>query len=163
MDGIVIDGLTRRYGSVTAVDGLTLSIPAGERFALLGVNGAGKTTTVRMLCCLTRPDSGDALVCGKSVVHQSREVKALIGLSPQQTAVAPNLTAWLSGAWFDLDLVGGWFRSLAGALPFLHAVSLQRTALAGQAAWADLGWVLGYTAAALALAAAVFAKRMGKN
>ncbi len=93
MDGIVIDGLTKRYGPVTAVDGLTLSIPAGERFALLGVNGAGKTTTVRMLSCLTRPDSGDALVCGKSVVRQSREVKALIGLSPQQTAVAPNLTA----------------------------------------------------------------------
>ena len=94
MDGIRTDGLTKRYGAVTAVDGLTLTVPAGELFALLGVNGAGKSTAVRMLSCLTRPDGGDALVCGKSVTRQRREVKALIGLSPQETAVAPNLTAW---------------------------------------------------------------------
>lgn len=93
MDGIEAAGLTKRYGTVTAVDALTLTIPAGERFALLGVNGAGKTTTVRMLSCLTRPDAGDALVCGRSVVRQSRAVKEIIGLSPQETAVAMNLTA----------------------------------------------------------------------
>ncbi len=93
MDGIRITGLTKRYGPVTAVDDLTLTIPAGELFALLGVNGAGKTTTVRMLCCLTRPDGGDALVCGQSVVRSPQAVKERIGLSPQQTAVALNLTA----------------------------------------------------------------------
>ena len=93
MDGISIRGLTKRYGDVTAVAGLDLAIPAGERFALLGVNGAGKTTTVRMLSCLTRPTAGDALVCGRSVADQPRAVKALIGLSPQETAVAANLTA----------------------------------------------------------------------
>ena len=92
-EGVEIMGLTKRYGDLTAVDGLTLTIPAGELFALLGVNGAGKTTAIRMLSCLTRPDGGDALVGGKSIVSQSREVKELIGLSPQETAVAPSLTA----------------------------------------------------------------------
>ena len=92
-EGVETVGLTKRYGDLTAVDGLTLTIPAGELFALLGVNGAGKTTAIRMLSCLARPTAGDALVGGKSVVSQPREVKELIGLSPQETAVAPNLTA----------------------------------------------------------------------
>ena len=93
MDGIVTCSLTKKYGAVTAVDRLTLTVPAGERFALLGVNGAGKTTTVRMLSCLTRPTAGEALVAGESVTARPRAVKARIGLSPQETAVAPNLTA----------------------------------------------------------------------
>ena len=92
-EGVETVGLTKKYGDLTAVDGLTLTIPAGELFALLGVNGAGKTTAIRMLSCLSRPTGGDALVGGKSVVSQPREVKELIGLSPQETAVAPNLTA----------------------------------------------------------------------
>ena len=92
-EGVETVGLTKRYGDLTAVDGLTLTVPAGELFALLGVNGAGKTTAIRMLSCLSRPTAGDALVGGKSVVSQPREVKELIGLSPQETAVAPNLTA----------------------------------------------------------------------
>ena len=93
MDGIAAMGLTKRYGDLTAVDALTVTIAAGERFALLGVNGAGKTTTMRMLSCLARPTAGDALVGGKSVVREPGAVKARIGLSPQETAVAPNLTA----------------------------------------------------------------------
>ena len=91
--GIVISHLTKKYGDLTAVDDLTLTIGKGELFALLGVNGAGKTTTVRMLSGLTRPTDGDALVGGKSIVRQPLAVKELIGLSPQETAVAPNLTA----------------------------------------------------------------------
>ena len=91
--GIIISGLTKKYKDVTAVDSLDLTIPQGELFALLGVNGAGKTTTIRMLSCLTRPTAGDALVAGHSIVRQPRAVKAAIGLSPQETAVAPNLTA----------------------------------------------------------------------
>lgn len=90
--GIVITNLTKKYGPLTAVDDLSLTIPRGELFALLGVNGAGKTTTVRMLSCLTRPTSGDALVGGESITHAPQAVKRLIGLSPQETAVAPNLT-----------------------------------------------------------------------
>lgn len=60
MNAIEIQGLTKRYGPIIAVDGLDLTVRQGELFALLGVNGAGKTTTIKMLSCLTRPDGGDA-------------------------------------------------------------------------------------------------------
>ena len=85
-------GLVKRYGKRTAVDGLDLEIAQGEVFALLGVNGAGKTTAIKMLSCLTRPTSGDAEVGGCSVTKDPEGVKRLIGVSPQETAVAPNLT-----------------------------------------------------------------------
>ena len=84
--------LQKKYKEVTAVDGLTLSIQQGELFALLGVNGAGKTTAIRMLSCLTKPTGGDAMVGGFSVVKEPEKVKQLIGVSPQETAVAPNLS-----------------------------------------------------------------------
>lgn len=87
------DELTKRYGAVTAVDHLSLAVEQGELFALLGVNGAGKTTTMKMLSCLTRPTGGDALLCGRSIVSDAAAVKALIGVSPQETAVAAGLTA----------------------------------------------------------------------
>jgi ABC-2 type transport system ATP-binding protein len=92
MEGISIQGLTKIYKDLTAVNSLTLDIHQGELFALLGVNGAGKTTTIKMLSCLTRPDSGDAFLLGKSILTQPGEVKKLLGVSPQETAVAPNLT-----------------------------------------------------------------------
>ena len=92
MTAIQINNLTKRYKDVTAVDGLSLSIEEGELFALLGVNGAGKTTTVKMLSCLTRPDGGDATVLGSSVIEHPAAVKACIGVSPQETAVAAGLT-----------------------------------------------------------------------
>ncbi len=92
MDAIKAVGLTKRYKDLVAVDGLDLSIRHGELFALLGVNGAGKTTTVKMLSCLTKPTAGDAFLYGKSVVSDTAAVKQLIGLSPQETAVAPHLT-----------------------------------------------------------------------
>jgi ABC-2 type transport system ATP-binding protein len=93
MDAVRTDTLTKNYKGFTAVDGLDLTVHEGEFFSLLGVNGAGKTTTIKMLSCLTKPTSGDAFICGKSVIKESGEVKALIGVSPQETAVAPNLTA----------------------------------------------------------------------
>ena len=93
MNAIEIQGLTKRYGPITAVDGLDLTVRQGELFALLGVNGAGKTTTIKMLSCLTRPDDGDARLLGRSVVTDTAAVKNCIGVSPQETAVAPNLTA----------------------------------------------------------------------
>lgn len=89
---IEIQNLTKKYKDVVAVDDLSLNIHQGELFALLGVNGAGKTTTIKMLSCLVKPTSGDALVCGKSIVSAAGEVKPLIGVSPQETAVAPNLS-----------------------------------------------------------------------
>ncbi|MGN1003674.1 MAG: ABC transporter ATP-binding protein [Oscillospiraceae bacterium] len=92
MEAIQTVELTKKYKDLTAVDRLNLSIEQGELFSLLGVNGAGKTTTIKMLSCLTKPTSGSALLCGKSIVEESAAVKALIAVSPQETAVAPNLT-----------------------------------------------------------------------
>ena len=93
MTAIQIDHLSKQYKDVRAVDDLSLTIAKGELFSLLGVNGAGKTTTIKMLSCLTKPTSGDALLCGKSILRDAAAVKALIGVSPQETAVAPALTA----------------------------------------------------------------------
>ena len=92
MHAIETKSLVKRYGKLTAVDGLNLQISQGELFSLLGVNGAGKTTTIKILTCLTRPTEGDAFVGGYSVTKQPDQVKRLIGVSPQETAVAPNLT-----------------------------------------------------------------------
>nr|MBQ8890605.1 ATP-binding cassette domain-containing protein [Clostridia bacterium] len=92
MDAITIKGLTKRYGDILAVDGLSLSVAEGELLSLLGVNGAGKTTTIKMLCCLSSPTEGDALLFGKSIRADTGEVKAMIAHSPQETAVAPGLT-----------------------------------------------------------------------
>lgn len=92
MNAIVTEKLTKRYKDVTAVDGLSLSVKKGELFALLGVNGAGKTTAVKMLCGITEPTGGNAWLSGKSIVTELRAVKGIIGVSPQETAVAPNLT-----------------------------------------------------------------------
>ena len=92
MDAIITTGLTKNYKDLTAVDHLDLTIRQGELFSLLGVNGAGKTTTIKMLSCLTRPTSGDALLGGKSILTDTAAVKSLIAVSPQETAVAPNLS-----------------------------------------------------------------------
>ncbi len=93
MNAIEIKSLTKHYKDVIAVDNLSLSIKEGELFSLLGVNGAGKTTTIKMLSCLTAPTNGDALLLGKSICKDTTDVKALIAVSPQETAVAPGLSA----------------------------------------------------------------------
>ena len=92
MTAIRIENLTKRYKDVIAVDDLSLEIAEGELFSLLGVNGAGKTTTIKMLSCLTLPTSGDAAVLGESITKTPSAVKAIIGVSPQETAVAAGLT-----------------------------------------------------------------------
>ena len=92
MNAIEAKGLVKRYKNITAVDGLDLEIRRGELYALLGVNGAGKTTAIKILSCLTTPSHGDARVGGYSILEEPRQVKALIGVSPQESAVAPNLT-----------------------------------------------------------------------
>jgi len=84
--------LEKKYKGKTAVNKIDISIEAGELFALLGVNGAGKTTTIKMLSCLISPTSGDALLLGDSIVSKPYAVKKKINVSPQETAVAPNLT-----------------------------------------------------------------------
>jgi len=70
MDAIRIEGLTKKYKDVVAVDKLCLSIRRGELFSLLGVNGAGKTTTIKMLSCVATPDGGDAFLNGKSICNE---------------------------------------------------------------------------------------------
>ena len=92
MQAIKVSNLRKQYKNITAVDGLNLEIAPGELFSLLGVNGAGKTTAIKMLSCLTRPTGGDALVGGYSITREPEQVKRRIGVSPQETAVAPNLT-----------------------------------------------------------------------
>ena len=92
MWAISTNHLTKRYKDVTAVDDLNLQIKQGELFSLLGVNGAGKTTVIKMLSCLTKPTVGDAFIDKSSITHDEAGVKAIIGVSPQETAVAPNLS-----------------------------------------------------------------------
>ena len=92
MQAIKTTALVKQYKNLTAVDNLHLEIRQGELFSLLGVNGAGKTTTIKMLSCLTPPTGGDALVGGFSITKEPEQVKRLIGVSPQETAIAPNLS-----------------------------------------------------------------------
>jgi len=96
MSDIVLDikNLTRRFGAFTAVDGLTLSVNAGEVFALLGSNGAGKTTTIKMLTTLLPPSSGDASVAGFSITTQAVDVRRAIGYVPQSVSVDGSLTGY---------------------------------------------------------------------
>ena len=92
MKAIQTIGLVKQYKNLTAVDRLDLEVEQGELFALLGVNGAGKTTTIKMLTCLTQPTAGEAGVGGYSITGQPEKVRGLIGVLPQETAVAPNLS-----------------------------------------------------------------------
>lgn len=92
MQAIRTVNLTKKYKELTAVDNLNLEIAQGEFFSLLGVNGAGKTTAIKMLSCLSKPTSGEAIIGGYSVIKQPWRVKKLIGVSPQETAIAPNLS-----------------------------------------------------------------------
>ncbi|WP_445429466.1 ABC transporter ATP-binding protein [Bacillus atrophaeus] len=89
---IEIKNLTKKFKERTAVDNLSLTIEKGEFFALLGQNAAGKTTTIKMLSCLSTPTSGDALMLNDSIVKNPEAVKQKINISPQETAVAPNLS-----------------------------------------------------------------------
>ncbi len=92
MTAIQTMALVKKYKNITAVDKLSLEIAQGELFSLLGVNGAGKTTAIKMLSCLSKPTTGDAVIGGYSIVKETEQVKRLIGVSPQETAIAPNLS-----------------------------------------------------------------------
>ncbi len=91
-NAIELKNLTKRFGTLTAVDGIDLDIKYGEIFGLLGPNGAGKTTTVNMLSTILDPTEGYAMVAGLDVVENASEVRKVIGLCPQQPAYFPYLT-----------------------------------------------------------------------
>src|SRR6476619_2878570 len=100
-DAIVVEGLVKRYGTVTALDGIDLTVPAGTVTALLGPNGAGKTTAVRVLTTLLVPDSGIARVDGLDVVADAAKLRSRIGASGQYAAVDEYLTGFE-----NLEMVG---------------------------------------------------------
>ncbi len=94
MHAIEIRELSKHYKERVAVNNLSLKIKKGELLALLGFNGAGKSTTIKMLSGLVEPSSGDAIILGKSLVNQIDEIKKDLNISPQETAIAPNLTVF---------------------------------------------------------------------
>ncbi|WP_043173766.1 daunorubicin resistance protein DrrA family ABC transporter ATP-binding protein [Streptomyces sp. NRRL B-24484] len=91
-EAISVVGLSKRFGPVTALDGIDFDVPAGSIFGLLGPNGAGKTTAIRILTTILRPSGGRAVVLGHDVVREAPTVRRLIGLAGQYAAVDPNLT-----------------------------------------------------------------------
>ena len=94
MNAIVLEteSLVKRYGSLTAVNHLSLQVYAGEVFGFLGPNGAGKTTAINMLCGLLEPDGGRVLVNGKPIRNGSDEVRARVGVCPQAVVLWERLT-----------------------------------------------------------------------
>ena len=82
----------KTFGDLTAVDGVSLTISAGETFGLLGPNGAGKTTAISMICGLLRPDKGSVTVAGEPITTTSTRGRSAIGLVPQDLAIYPDLT-----------------------------------------------------------------------
>ncbi len=92
MFAIEINNLTKKFKNKTAVDGINLEIQKGELFALLGTNGAGKTTTIKMLTTLILPTSGKIKINGFDIIKDKQKIKEMINVSPQETAIAPNLS-----------------------------------------------------------------------
>lgn len=107
MNSIETRNLTKKYKDKIAVNAINLEIKQGELFSLLGINGAGKTTTVKMLSSLISPTSGEIIIDGKNIKNDKVEIKKIINVSPQETAVAPNLTVlenleFMAGV-YDID------------------------------------------------------------
>lgn len=109
MNAIETKQLTKCFGMVTAVDALDLTVREGELFGLLGVNGAGKTTTIKMLSGLLKPTDGTARVLGYDLLTELSAIKPHVAVSPQETAVAPNLTVRE-----NLELIAGIYGSDPG-------------------------------------------------
>jgi lipooligosaccharide transport system ATP-binding protein len=93
-DIIVCQGLLKRFGALTAVDGIDFAVRQGECFGFLGPNGAGKTSTIRMITCVSPPTAGDLRVAGMDVRADGRRIKAALGVVPQDNNLDPDLTVW---------------------------------------------------------------------
>ena len=149
MNAIETNKLTKRYKDKIAVNGINLTIKEGELFALLGVNGAGKKTTIKMLTGLILPTSGDIIINNMDMKKDTLKIKEILNVSPQETAIAPNLTVkenlyFMAGVYqikdkeekidelikhFKLDevlnkraktLSGGWQRKVSIALSLIN-------------------------------------------
>lgn len=92
MYAIEVKNLTKKFKEKTAVNGINLNINEGELFALLGTNGAGKTTTIKILSTLILPTSGDVKIEGLDIINDKQKIKEILNVSPQETAIAPNLS-----------------------------------------------------------------------
>ena len=92
MFAIETTNLTKKFKDKIVVDNLNLQIKQGELFSLLGTNGAGKTTTIKMLTTLLSPTDGEILINGLNIKNDAQKIKNIINMSPQETAIAPNLT-----------------------------------------------------------------------
>ncbi|WP_296605212.1 ATP-binding cassette domain-containing protein [Nocardioides sp.] len=128
-------GLVKKYGAVTALDGLDLEVEEGTVMGLLGPNGAGKTTTVRVLTTLLRPDAGHAEVAGIDVLRHPRELRRRIGVSGQYAAVDEHLTGFE-----NLDMVGRLYHLGAAASRARARELLEQFDLAHAAERVVKGW-----------------------
>jgi ABC-2 type transport system ATP-binding protein len=102
---IEVSNLTKKYGNITAVDGLSFAVEKGEVFGILGPNGAGKTTTVEMIEGLRRPDVGNIKVCDIDALKGADRIKELIGVQLQATSIYDNIKVKEV-----IDLFGGYYR-----------------------------------------------------
>ena len=100
---ITVENLTKKFGELVAVDNINFKVAPGEIFGFLGPNGAGKTTTINILCTLTKPTSGQAIVNGFDVVRQQSQVRQSIGLVFQDPSLDDRLSGWqtcISTPWY---------------------------------------------------------------
>ncbi|HHX32288.1 MAG TPA: ABC transporter ATP-binding protein [Bacteroidales bacterium] len=102
MIAIETRNITKAYGEIKAVDEVSIIVNKGEVYTVLGMNGAGKSTLIKMLCGLVKPTSGEGLILGYNLIKETGKVKKVIAVSPQETAIAFNLTVYE-----NLELLAG--------------------------------------------------------
>lgn len=102
MIAIKTENISKAYGELKAVDEVSITVEKGEVYSLLGMNGAGKSTLIKMLCGLVKPTNGNGYILGYDLIKETNQVKKVLAVSPQETAIAPNLTVYE-----NLDLMAG--------------------------------------------------------
>jgi ABC-type branched-subunit amino acid transport system ATPase component len=161
------EALTRRFGKVTAVDTLNISIEAGEIFGLLGPNGAGKTTVIKMLTTLLPPTSGDARVGGFDITRHPADVRRIIGYVPQMLSADGTLTGYenllvfASNAIYPISIMPTWLQVISHINPLTYEVDALRALMivGGASAYGigfDVGILLVATTLLIMLAARLY-------